>query len=187
MSRPRARQQRPTRRDPAHVARELEALYARIPRIDCAGRCHDSCGPIHLTSAEQARIAAQGVTIPSQSYQKVGPVRCPALSIFNRCTVYAVRPLVCRLWGLMEWLPCTYGCTPTDGPLLTPREGYTLIAEVYAISGDHGSAREFRRLAAGPPEFLARMGPIMREYTAGRLTDAGVRAAMAAAGLQPLD
>ena len=27
----------------------------------------------------------------------------------GRCLIYAVRPLICRLFGLVEWLPCPLG------------------------------------------------------------------------------
>ncbi len=35
------------------------------------------------------------------------------------CLIYPVRPLVCRLFGIVEWLPCPRGRIPTlvqDGP-----------------------------------------------------------------------
>ena len=36
--------------------------------------------------------------------------RCPWLDPVSRmCRVYAVRPLVCRLFGLVPWLPCPIG------------------------------------------------------------------------------
>jgi hypothetical protein len=36
-----------------------------------------------------------------------------------RCLVYPVRPLICRLFGIVEWLPCPRGRVPAlveDGP-----------------------------------------------------------------------
>lgn len=44
---------------------------------------------------------------------------CPAL-VENRCTVYDVRPTICRLWGAGPGMACPWGCEP-DVPL-TPRE-----------------------------------------------------------------
>jgi len=34
----------------------------------------------------------------------------------GRCTVYPVRPLVCRLFGHVEWLPCPIGMVPGPVP-----------------------------------------------------------------------
>jgi hypothetical protein len=33
-----------------------DELYAHIPPVPCKGLCHESCGPIGLTPAEQARL-----------------------------------------------------------------------------------------------------------------------------------
>lgn len=33
----------------------------------------------------------------------------------GRCFVYAVRPLICRLFGLVEWLPCPIEKVPLAG------------------------------------------------------------------------
>ncbi len=54
----------------------------------------------------------------------MGPVRvqppapqgesCPYLDLkTKRCTVYERRPLICRLYGMTEELPCPFGCKPT--------------------------------------------------------------------------
>ena len=44
----------------------------------------------------------------------------------RRCIVYPVRPLICRLFGLVEWLPC-----PLGKPLPQIKEGVKLI-QAYA-------------------------------------------------------
>jgi hypothetical protein len=41
-----------------------------------------------------------------------------------RCLIYPVRPLICRLFGIVEWLPCPRGRVPTlvpDGPRIMQR------------------------------------------------------------------
>ncbi len=53
----------------------------------------------------------------------MGPIRakppepqgavCPYLDIeTKRCTVHENRPLICRLYGVSEGLPCPHGCKP---------------------------------------------------------------------------
>lgn len=38
---------------------------------------------------------------------------CPNLNPHNgECMAYAVRPLICRMWGLTKRMKCPYGCVP---------------------------------------------------------------------------
>jgi Fe-S-cluster containining protein len=63
---------------------------------------------------------------------------CDALTAGKRCAVYDLRPLVCRLWGAVESMPCVYGCVP-EGGYLTDMDAYRLIAESTRIGGGtHG-------------------------------------------------
>ena len=45
-----------------------------------------------------------------------------------------MRPLICRLWGVMESLPCPYVCRP-EGGFLADIEGYRLIAAAWRAGG----------------------------------------------------
>lgn len=73
------------------VYAQLDALYAELPKLECRGKCQDSCGPIDMGLAERQRIAEQGVKIPPLSSP------CPALTFLGTCGVYEVRPLICFL------------------------------------------------------------------------------------------
>jgi hypothetical protein len=119
------------RRDPVPKApeRELDALYASVPEIDCKGLCVDSCGSMGMAPIEQRRIAERGVRLPLfAAFQD----HCPAL-VDGRCSVYEVRPMICRLWGAVEGMKCPYGCTP-DGGYLSDVEGHRLLGRVSVIS-----------------------------------------------------
>lgn len=37
---------------------------------------------------------------------------CPYLQL-RRCSIYAQRPLICRVFGTAEGLPCRHGCKPS--------------------------------------------------------------------------
>jgi hypothetical protein len=50
------------------------------------------------------------------SYLMDGDYTCPALKD-GRCSVYDVRPTLCRLWGVVEDMPCPWGCVPDGGRL----------------------------------------------------------------------
>lgn len=38
---------------------------------------------------------------------------CPLLDKNKSCTIYEIRPLICRLFGLTKILRCPFGCKPT--------------------------------------------------------------------------
>lgn len=137
----------------------LDAIYAELPAIDCQGRCWDSCGPIEMTMAERQRIQRAGVNIPPGSFYRDGPSMCPALTMFHQCSVYEIRPLICRIWGLSKRLPCTYGCRPER--YLTEPEAYELLARVWELSGERDKAKMAR--LATRPEYQKEMDEI-NEY-----------------------
>lgn len=116
---------------------ELQKLYDQIPAIpDCDGRCWTSCGPINMADRERQRIRRAGyrITPYKQAMAEVDTHYCEALAEDKRCAVYEMRPMLCRLWGAVENLPCTYGCVP-EGGFLSEAEGYRLIAESMRIGG----------------------------------------------------
>lgn len=93
-------------------AAQLEELYAAIPDAGCKGLCTASCGSNVATEAERARVAERGVLLPLIGHY--GDAGCPAL-VDGRCSVYEVRPLICRLFASAEGLECPYGCVPASG------------------------------------------------------------------------
>lgn len=130
-------------------AAALDALWATLPAMDCRGDCWDSCGPIRMSEPERARIvAAGGPTIPD-AHVRDGAYVCPALTMFHQCGVYDLRPTICRLWGLVESMPCTFGCRP-EGGLIPDAQGYEVLARSLEIAGDHAAAARMRAPWATP-------------------------------------
>lgn len=145
---------------PVDQAAALDGLYAKVPTIDCQGFCWDSCGRIGMSRAEDARIVREtGVQIPDGT-RAAGPAVCVALTMLRRCSVYEIRPLICRLWGVIKSMPCTFGCRPER--YLSDAEAYELIAQAYDIAGQHEEA-DATRAPWATPELAAR-------------TEAGLRA-----------
>jgi Fe-S-cluster containining protein len=150
---------RRARRTGQSVTAQLDALYAELPSIECRGKCWDSCGPILMTRPEQARIAAAGVDV-SPSTWRDGPMICPALTMLRRCAVYEARPMICRLWGLAESMPCNFGCRP-EGGLLSDRVAYEYLARAHEIAGELADAARIRA-AFATPAAAAEMAEILR-------------------------
>jgi Fe-S-cluster containining protein len=100
---------------------KLDALYAQLPTIVCRGECAIACGAIPLTDLEARRLhlvshkaprtvpgfKAVADFVPSDLLQ-----RCVYLTPHDRCSVYDVRPLMCRAWGLVKAMSCMHGCLP---------------------------------------------------------------------------
>lgn len=115
-------------RNPRRIDAELDALYATLPKLDCQGRCYDSCGPISTSARERVRMEAlAGCKLG------VNGLTCSLLKD-GRCSVYPVRPMICRLWGVVESLPCHYGCRP-EGGLLPDEKGAELLVEAIRVGG----------------------------------------------------
>lgn len=116
---------------------ELQKLYDQIPGIpDCDGRCWTSCGPIDMSDRERQRARQAGYRItPWQDARAWKETYyCEALTGDKRCAVYEMRPLVCRLWGAVEGMPCVYGCVP-EGGYLSDQDGIRLVAASLRIGG----------------------------------------------------
>jgi Fe-S-cluster containining protein len=61
---------------------------------------------------ETARVQAQDKSIPGWPVNKFCQFRDTEL---DRCSIYPVRPVICRLFGHTEWLPCPLGIVPLLG------------------------------------------------------------------------
>lgn len=130
----------------------VDAVYASLPKLDCKGFCHDSCGPIVMTALERQRLRAAGQEIHHNAPANGRPGRvfvCSALTDDNRCAQYSIRPAICRIWGMTRALQCTYGCVP-EGGYLPEREGYTFLADVAHAAGEYAEERRLREAAASP-------------------------------------
>lgn len=60
----------------------------------------------------------------------------------TRCSLYSIRPVICRLWGVVESMPCPHGCKPER--VLTDEEGFGLVAATMELDGDIQGADELR-------------------------------------------
>lgn len=110
---------------------KLKHLYRRLPRVQCQGKCQEACGPIACSTAE-AEIMRRHSGRPLSFDARTG--RCNYLNDGGRCSVYEVRPLVCRIFGASEKLPCIWGCKPT-APLLSEKQEGQLFLLVLEVGG----------------------------------------------------
>jgi len=102
--------------DPADLDR-LRHLWDSLPNDDCDGcdGCGDKCaGEVPMTQWEFKQVrsllqrrSTESADEPAPHAQSPFAPPCRFRDVeAGRCRIYPVRPLVCRLFGLVEWLPC---------------------------------------------------------------------------------
>lgn len=121
-------------RNPSNIDKDLDALYAELPHLDCKGHCFEECTVIPCSSRERDRAAeALGEPLIAPPPRLI----CSALNLLDhRCRIYEKRPLICRLWGLAEGMPCPHGCKPER--VLTDKEAQEFIERALRIGGSPG-------------------------------------------------
>ena len=112
---------------------KLQRLYSKLPRLNCQKKCQDSCGPIAMTGTEHRAILER--TGLKRVYCNKDTMNCGLLRD-GVCSVYDIRPLICRLWGIVDnpKMKCPHGCIPDYW--LTDRQAHAFMAEANKISGD---------------------------------------------------
>ncbi|HWW39860.1 hypothetical protein [Pedobacter sp.] len=120
-----------------HKYRKLEELYKKIPKIDCQGKCYNTCGIVPASKIEIKRARERIIKNPFSPIQVVMKQKiikksatCAALCD-KRCSIYMIRPAICRLYGVAEGLECKFGCKPDK--IMTKDEAYDLIREIEAL------------------------------------------------------
>jgi hypothetical protein len=121
------------RRDTARLA-QLDALYARLPHLNCQGRCAIACGAIPMTTAEAERLRKVTHVAPRTQPDRDHPTAGACIYLQNdRCTAYRQRPLICRAWGVVMILSCPHGCAPERW--LDPKEFLDIAQAVERLGG----------------------------------------------------
>lgn len=94
------------------MAKRLEDIYLQIPDFECK-HCHKCCGPIIWFKPEEILIRdfiksndVEYIVWSTQQFKNNG-MRCPYIKN-DRCIIYPVRPIVCRLQGNLSDMPCEY-------------------------------------------------------------------------------
>ena len=127
----------------------LEKQYARIPKIQCKGLCHEACGPIAATELEVKRVEE----LAGKKLDLTMDLTCSLLTADKKCAGYANRPLVCRIFGASKHLRCPHGCEPER--FLTESEEVDILKEVTRIDGPPTSVLTIEQM----DNFLKKEGP----------------------------
>lgn len=99
---------------------KLDKIYKKLPKLNCKGLCTESCSLIKVGELERNRITRLTGNDPFikdrdiLQFVKNNPPSKWTCSLLKagKCTIYHVRPLICRLFGLVEKMRCPFGCVP---------------------------------------------------------------------------
>lgn len=114
--------------------RAVDELYASLPKLRCQQKCQGCCGPIPMTSFERQRILNR-LGHDYKAYDS--ELTCGLLTGKGQCRVYDIRPIICRLWGMIDnpMMKCPFGCVPDRW--LTDAEAYEIMAKIGQLNMEH--------------------------------------------------
>jgi Fe-S-cluster containining protein len=111
-----------------------EDLYGLIPDMTCPSGCSDCCCVVRFSRYEVAQISTvRKIRAVLKRFRQATTQKCPYLTEDNRCSIYQVRPFVCRLFGTadIERLRCPKGMQPAK--MLSAAEAESLINQFLQI------------------------------------------------------
>lgn len=86
----------------------LENIYRQIPQSTCTPNCGDCCGILFPSLAEIRAIKDWCIKHHREyiDFNMLVGSDCPYLGKKKECTIYLVRPFLCRILGVSSDLPC---------------------------------------------------------------------------------
>lgn len=116
---------------------KIDAILDEIPSFKCKEGCADCCGPIQLSRLEYLRcMKASGRTVKDVRQHMARNLKhkiyqCPLLNKkTNHCSVYEVRPVICRIFGVVKDLPCPHGYGPDPADTLSEDRAHEILTLV---------------------------------------------------------
>ena len=117
---------------------KIDELLSALPTFKCKDGCFDCCGPVVMSRLEYMRCVqasgrdAKDIKRQMQNNLKQGIYTCPLFDDKTKqCTVYAVRPAICRLFGVVGGeLVCPHGYGPESSTLLSDARSREILAKV---------------------------------------------------------
>jgi len=94
---------------------EIQDLYHLIPDMHCIPRCIQCCkdfGVPSRTKVEEERIK-RFLQERGEGLRMAEGTTCPYVTQWG-CSIYPVRPLICRLYGTSKNYPCIRGVVPLN-------------------------------------------------------------------------
>lgn len=126
----------------------INDLLRRLASLQCKGKCQESCGPLAISHEENEDIyeycetkgieywnltSVKNLREGIKSLMTGKDVYCPFLNDGGKCSIYPVRPMICRLWGMTSesmflrvFMLCPHGCSFKGDPLTQEEANFLL-------------------------------------------------------------
>lgn len=92
---------------------EIQDLYQLIPQMICIPNCVECCTEFGIPS--RTKVEDMYIKAFLEEHKMVikpaSGTKCPYVTE-NGCSIYPVRPLICRLYGTSKNYPCKKGVLP---------------------------------------------------------------------------
>jgi Fe-S-cluster containining protein len=122
------------KKTPKIPPKALLDIWEQIPKmVDCKGECVMSCGPVPASPTERKLMEERA----GHSLGTDNNLMCNMLTEKGLCSVYAVRPMICRLWGTTPKLKCPLGCKPERW--LSDSECLEIYRQIEQLDDDENS------------------------------------------------
>jgi len=142
---------------------KLAEIYAQIPASTCPPNCGEYCGILWPSMAEIRNIQAwcDGKHIEFKDFNMFVGLECPYLDNEKRCTIYPVRPFLCRIAGVSSDLPCPLGKNVPKRILNHAQSDY-LYTQIYLRGKEKPRTEKHRKLLR---EILKEASNVKRDRT----------------------
>jgi Fe-S-cluster containining protein len=113
--------------------KRLEEIYKMLPDIKCKQECSYACGPITMSYGEAERLQQETGAPVKKCDQNL---ECGYLLEGKNCSIHPIRPILCRLWGVVdtEEMTCPHGCEVV-GKKLSQEEAYIIMQLIEMVAG----------------------------------------------------
>lgn len=128
---------------------KLVEIYSQIPSSRCPPTCGRCCGPVFPSLAEIRNIKdwCQQHNRGYKEFILDIDKSCPYLGENKECTIYLVRPFLCRMCGVAEDLPCPIGKL-TPSKVLNHNQSSALYSQIYLHGKEKSRVKNHKQLLA---------------------------------------
>jgi len=85
---------------------DLNTIYSEVPAFECKPDCSACCGPVQWSLIEEVNIQRylnqKHMKMRIKKLVSLDDPICPYVNAEHKCDIYPVRPLLCRVFGVLN-------------------------------------------------------------------------------------